>query len=241
MPRRLSIFVLISANFLVSCADTTVTRQENATAPLSLLSVASNRQNEDIVAQQADALSDLSQGIVRASSVKGAKIGAAVGCGISIVSSGNAKRCVTGALTAGAAGAALGHQSGKRQVSQRVDLVSANKLVRSIRATNDGMDVLTTSLPALLKAQDTELENLSFKRDMGTITQAAFEKRYVEIKENRAQLAHSLTFSAAQAKQAGQNLQDAASQGQTGLEWHFGATQHIAKQAASARSSITLL
>jgi hypothetical protein len=40
---------------------------------------------------------------------------------------------------------------------------------------------------------------------------------------------------------AGDNLEHAATQGQTGLEWHFGAARNIARQTESARSTISLL
>ena len=103
------------------------------------------------------------------------------------------------------------------------------------------MEILTTSLPDLLEAQNEELEVLSFNRDMGTLSQEAYEKRYSEIQARRTALAESLSLSASQANLATNNLENAATRGQTGLEWHFGATKQIAEQAESARSSISLL
>ena len=124
---------------------------------------------------------------------------------------------------------------------RRVELFNLNQLVRSIRKTNDSIEELTGSLPGLLDASDKKLEALSFDRDMGVISQAKYEKRYTEIQRNRTALAVSLTLSASQANLASNNLESAATRGQTGLEWHFGATINIAEQAESARSSISLL
>jgi hypothetical protein len=155
-----------------------------------------------------------------------------------LVSAANAKKCVVGAVAGGAAGAWAGHQSGKAQIARRAEMVNPNQLVRSIRKTNDTIEELTGSLPNLLAAQDKELEALSFDRDMGTISQAKYEKRYTEIQRNRTELAESLTLSSSQANLASDNLESAATRGQTGLEWHFGATRNIAEQAESARSSI---
>ena len=135
----------------------------------------------------------------------------------------------------------VGHHSGKAQIARRVELVNPNQLVRSIRKTNDTIEELTGSLPGLLAAQDKELKALSFERDMGTISQTKYENRYTEIQRNRTALAESLTLSASQANLASDNLETAATRGQTGLEWHFGATRNIAEQAESARSSISLL
>jgi hypothetical protein len=76
---------------------------------------------------------------------------------------------------------------------------------------------------------------------MGTISQAQYVKSYTEIQINRTASAESLTLSASQANLASDNLESAATRGQTGLEWHFGATRNIAEQAESARPSISLL
>jgi hypothetical protein len=124
---------------------------------------------------------------------------------------------------------------------RRIELFNPNQLVRSIRKTNDSIEELTGSLPSLLDAPDKELEALSFDRDMGTISQTKYAKRYTEIKRNRTALAESLKLCASQANLASDNLESATTRGQTGLKCHFGATRNIAEQAESARSSISLL
>jgi hypothetical protein len=241
MIKPIATLTLVVTSLLAGCADTSVSRNDLSNGPVSLLSFADNAQQENLVSQQANALNDLSQDILRASTVKGLKVGAAVGCGVALVTTGNAKRCVVGALAGGASGAVVGRQTGKRQIAKRVELVDPNQLVRSIRKTNDTMETLTVSLPQLLATQDSELDALSLKRDLGTVSQAAYEKRYTEIKTHRASLAASLTQSAQQANLASNNLKNATTQGQSGLDWHFGATQKIADQAKSARSAISLL
>jgi hypothetical protein len=241
MIKRTISFSMLSLCLIAGCSNSTVTRQEISNAPIGLLSFPDNRFQEDVVSKQAIALNDLSAKIVRASTVKGLKIGAAAGCGLAIVSAANAKNCVVGAVAGGAIGSAVGYHSGKRQIAKRVELVDPNRLVRSIRKTNDQMELLTASLPALLAEQDQELEKLGFDRDLGKLSQADYDIRYTEIKSHRAALANSLTLSAQQARAAGDNLKNAATQGQFGLDWHLNATERLSKQAASARSSISLL
>ena len=241
MIKPITALTVIAVSFLTACADTSVSRHDIENGPVSLLSFTDNSQQENAVSQQANALNDLSHDILRASTIKGMKVGAAVGCGLAVVSAGNAQRCVVGALPGGAVGAIVGRQTGNRQIAKRIELVNPNQLVRSIRKTNDTMETITGSPPQLLAAQDRELDALSLKRDLGTLSQADYDTRYIEIKTNRVNLAQSLTLSAKQATLAGDNLEHAASQGQTGLEWHFRAAQNIAEKAESVRSSITLL
>jgi hypothetical protein len=177
----LTAVLLLSTTFAAGCAENNVTRQIGTNGSASLVSVADNSQHENTVSRQANALSDLSQDLVRASMIKGNKIGTTVGCGLALVSAANAKKCVVGAVAGGAAGALVGHHSGKTQIERRVKLVNPNQLVRSIGKTNDTIQELTGLLPGLLAAQDKELEALLFDRAMGTISQAKYEKRYTEI------------------------------------------------------------
>jgi hypothetical protein len=76
---------------------------------------------------------------------------------------------------------------------------------------------------------------------MGAISQAHYIKIYIEIQINRTASAESLTLSASQANLATDNLESAATRGQTGIEWHFGETRNMAEQAESALPSISLL
>ena len=178
MARILTLLLLLSVNLLAAYTDNTVTSQIGENGSASLVSFKNNSQHENTVSHQADALNGLSNHLVLASILKGAKIGAVVGCSLAIVSASNAKNFIVGAVTGGATGALIEHSSGKTQIAQRVELVNPNQLVRNICKTNDTMETLTTSLPDLLAAQIEELEVLSFNRDMGTLSQGAYEKWY---------------------------------------------------------------
>lgn len=196
---------------------------------------------EAALSEQAVALRHMTQDIIRKSTTRGMAIGAVAGCGLALVSASNAKNCVTAAVAGGAVGALAGHAQGKKQAVKRVELVSPSALVRSIAKANDKMEVVSQDLPNLLAQQDTDLAALNQQMAQGQITEAEFAHRFEVIKANRAQLAEALSLSAAQANEAHRNLQSAASQGQTGLDWHLHATKKLAREATSARSAISLL
>ncbi|MBY5933650.1 hypothetical protein KUV51_11620 [Tateyamaria omphalii] len=190
---------------------------------------------------QADALSRMARDLERRSRIKGAVTGAAVGCGLVLVSGSNAGKCVTGAAAGGAIGAVVGHHAGQRQVQKRVDLVSANALVRSLRGMTDQMDAITVSLPELLREQDAELADLAMRRDAGALSDAEYEAGVDAIRLSRAELAAALSASEDTARRARANMDEAAQQGQTGLDWHMLTTDALVREAHSARSSINLL
>lgn len=200
-----------------------------------------NATSETQMQQQTAALNNMTRDIIRKSTINGAAIGAVAGCGLILLSPGNAKNCMTGALAGGVVGAAVGAAKGKKQAAKRVELVSPSALVRSIGKADDRMDVVSRDLPQLLAQQDTELAQLNSKMKSGKITEAQYAQRFEVIKANREQLAEALSLSAAQANEAHRNLQSAQSQGQTGLDWHLSATRNLARDATSARSAISLL
>lgn len=191
--------------------------------------------------QQADALQGMTQDIVRKSTAKGAMIGALAGCGLIVLSASNAKNCVSGAVVGGAVGALAGHEAGKKDATRRVRLVNPNALVRSIGKASDQLENVSTDLPQLLEAQDQELAKLKREVERGDASSTVYAARSEQIRANRAQLAEALSLSAQQAEEAHRNLQAAQSQGQTGLDWHLSATKEMAREATSARSSISLL
>lgn len=203
--------------------------------------MASAAGHETAMAQQADALSRMTQDIIRKSTVNGAALGALAGCGLVVLSASNAKNCVGGALAGGAIGAIAGNAQGKAQAAKRIELVSPSALVRSIGKADDQMEAVSRDLPQLLAAQDAELDALNRKMASGALTEAQFAQRFEVIKANRAQLAEALSLSAAQAQEAHKNLQAAQAKGQSGLDWHLHATSQLAREATSARSSISLL
>lgn len=200
-----------------------------------------NSASEAQVASQAQALTQMSAQIIRKSTGKGAAIGALAGCGMVLLSAANAKNCLTGAAAGAVVGAVVGHANGQKQVAKRVELVSPSALVKSIGKANDEMEALTLDLPTVLAQQDAEIASLTRQLESGRIDTTIYAARTEQIRGTRAQIAEALTLTAAQANEANRNLQGAAAQGQTGLDWHMNATSALAKNAMSARASISLL
>ena len=230
-------FPLAVSALLAGCSvpvPDAVTRLDNT---LSFAAAADSVQLQ----HQAEALSRMARDLERKSRVKGAVTGAAVGCGLVLVSGSHAKDCVAGAAAGGAIGAVVGHQAGKRQVQKRVDLVSANALVRSLRGMTDHMEHITVSLPDLLREQDAELADLDMRRDTGALSEAEHAAGVEAIRASRAELAAALSASETSARLARANMNEAARQGQTGLDWHMLTTDGIVREAHSARSTIDLL
>jgi hypothetical protein len=73
------------------------------------------------------------------------------------------------------------------------------------------------------------------------ITKDQQDRRISEIRAERAALAEALSLTAAQARLASANLKTASANGHSGLDWHISATEQLARQSISARSSISLL
>ncbi|MEP2892267.1 hypothetical protein [Tateyamaria sp.] len=198
-------------------------------------------QNADAVAiqEQANALNLMADQLVRRSTVRGAVTGAAVTCGLAALSVGSAQSCVVGAAAGGVAGAAVGRAKGEREVAQRVELVSANALVRSIRGMNGQMSAIELSLPELLAEQDAELADLQIRRATRAVTQKEYENGVRAIRESRATIAEALTLTIEQTEVASRNMTVAMQQGQLGLDWHLNAANQLGREAHSARSTIS--
>jgi uncharacterized protein YcfJ len=230
---------------VAGCGQSTVTKSngglglsfqsQDTQAPLT----ASGHNDE--MTEQAVTLDRMMQDVVRASTAKGALMGAAVGCGLVLVSSSNSGKCLAGAAAGGLVGGVIGNKAGKRDAERRVGLVSANKLTVSIRRSNDQVDDILIGLRETLAAQEIEIANLRAQRDAGTVTPAAYAAHVQTIKQDRAELAQALTLSSRKAKQATLHLKEAAANGQTGLQWHMSATAQLERDIESARSQISLL
>lgn len=195
----------------------------------------------DGLTEQAHALNANAKAIVRASTVKGAVIGAAVGCGLTVLTNSASGNCVKAAAIGAAGGAIAGHVAGQKDVKRRVELASPNALVRNLRKANTNLETITTSLPTLLAAQDAELNRLSLAFAANQITPETHAKAVQTIRSDRADLASALMMSAREARQASKNLREAAAKGHSGLDWHISATDQLARDTHSARSSISLL
>lgn len=241
MPNSLMLFPLVIAIAVSGCTAPNVGAGDWTAQKVSPLSFQDGFQDETIMVEQARALDELMQDIVRSSTIKHAAVGAAVGCGLVVVAGSNAAGCAKAAAAGGLVGAISGNISGKRKVNQRVELVSANALVRSIRKSNDKLGQVNENLPAMLARQDDEVKTLKDLKASGSIDTKVYQMRLAAIRENRAKLAQALLLSSQQASTAKDNLHEAASQGQSGLEWHINAIDRMERETLSARSLISLL
>lgn len=190
---------------------------------------------------QAQALENLSSRIVVQTTLKGAGIGAAVGCGLAVVSVGGAQHCVAAAAAGAAGGALIGHRAGKRKVEREISAISPSAVVRTIRRTNDQMALIQTSLPARLAAHEDALSQLDLLRATGQMDARAYAAARASIADEREAIALALIETQSNASQAEANLRAAKDKGQSGLDWHIGAASKLSREASSARSSITLL
>lgn len=241
MNRSAFVLPLIVVAVLSGCAQTATAPMGVTRADTSTLSFQADDKSGVALQSQADSLNQMAAGIVRASTVKGAMIGAALGCGVAIVGVGAPEKCVTGALAGGAGGALVGNIMGKKDVKRRVEVANPNALVRNLRRSNNKLEDIQAGLPAHLASQDAELRSLRAGLADGTVSQDQYDSRTSAIRENRAELAEALTLTADQARTATTNLESAATQGQTGLEWHIMATSKLERDTVSARSTIGLL
>lgn len=237
MQRSPFILAILVTAGLAGCAHT----PEPTRHDTSLLGFQADPMVQQALTEQAKALQASSQRIVRASTTKGAALGLAVGCGVGLLSANAAGSCARAAAVGAIGGAVAGHKAGTRDVQRRVEIASPNALVRNIRAANDHLTTIQTSLPAVLAQQEAELLALSDAHMMGKMPSAEYTAGVERIKVERANLAEALSLSAAEARRASENLQEAQRQGQTGLEWHIGAVSQLESATLSVRSDIKLL
>ena len=235
---RTSVPLLLAATFLTvgACADTTNSHSSRSAA--SPFAFAEQGSRTDV---QARALSDMSRRIVVQTTLKGAGIGAAVGCGLVVVSAGNAKNCIAGAATGALGGAVIGRAVGKKKVAREIAAIAPSAVVRTLRKTNEQMALVETSLPARLAAQDEALSLLEVRRATGQMDAESYAKGRASIIRERQAIANALIQTQSNATQAASNLRAAKSKGQSGLDWHIGAADRLANQASSARAAISLL
>lgn len=234
------ISILLSSLSVVSvvgaCAPTTQIATRAETAPLSFQQGPSLNAVED----QAVTLNLMADELVFRSTVEGGANAGIFACGIATLWNG-AQSCAVGAAAGAATGGFFGRATDRRATDDPAEMVSAAALVQSIRGMNGQMDMLEVSLPDLLAQQDAELTDLELRRDVGSMSQAEYEQSVFAISQSRARIAHALTLTEEQAKQANYNMQIAGSQGQDGLGWHLSATAQLAREASSVRSLIAPL
>ena len=211
-------------------------RSDNAALMFAAAPVSSDAMN----AQVRD-LNKAASGLVRSTVVKSALKGAALSCGLALVSGSQAKKCVAQAAVGGAIGAAVGKASGERDVKRRIALISPSEVASDIRSANIELDRVELGLPQLLAQQDAELHKARLQLATGHIDQVEFDRIKTGVSDERAFLAETLEMSARDARRAMQNLQGAVSRGQTGLGDHILATERLSDAIISSRASIDLL
>lgn len=239
VPSRL-IFGSLCILTLAACSNTGSYSLAPTRLETNPLGIHSMPVESDGLTEQAQALTASARGIVRASTLKGAMIGTAVGCGLGVLVA-DASSCAKAAAVGAASGAVIGHVAGKRDVARRVQLASPNALVRNLRSANDSLDFIKETLPQVLARQEAEMMQLSLSFAAGDISKSAHEQQLLAIRSQRAALAEALSLTAAEARQAAANLKDASARGHTGLDWHIAATEQLARDTLSARSNIKLL
>ena len=232
---------LVTAILTSGCTAPVSDRTSQFGTSVGTMSFKESRKSDNAMLEQTAALDALMRDIVRDSTIKHAAVGAAVGCGISVLAASNASGCLRAAAAGGVVGAVSGNLAGKRKVAQRMELVSANELVRSIRKSNDKLGHITTDLPQMLAQQEEDVATLTQLKSSGGISDDEYDAQLAAIRSNRAEVAEALVLSSKQAKLAQSNLAAAADQGQTGLEWHIRAIEQMERETLSARSTISLL
>ncbi len=239
MIKPCTILLACAAVSLTACAQTT------PSAPTRLesnpLTFHSNPVVSDGLTEQASALTANARAIVRASTVKGAITGAAIGCGLGLLAGAGAANCAKTAAVSAVSNAVMGNIEGKQDVKRRVTLASPNGLVRNLRKANDNFASIKTSLPDLLAQQDAEVTRLSLAYASNQISKEQHDTAVAAIRNDRANLAQALMLTSGESQKAAANLKTAAAQGHTGLEWHIAATEELARETLSARSTISLL
>ncbi|QUJ75974.1 hypothetical protein KDD17_13715 [Sulfitobacter albidus] len=233
-----SLLLVLAALVLTACTQTPPQTPDVGRADTSFRAFSPAPTPERDMDGQIRALSQSADRLVRHSTLKGAATGAAIGCGVGIVTHGAAKSCVNGALVSGIGGAIVGNIKGRQELDRRMALIAPSDVVRHLRHARAHHTEVATSLPALLTQQEERMTTAALRFAAGEITQSRHDRIRRQILSERAALAEALTISAADARRASANLSEAASRGQSGLDWHIDATGRLADDIASSRSMI---
>jgi len=155
------IVTLVAATFLSACSEQAIPYPEASRVDSNALMFFNDPINEGSVTDQVAALTATADQLVLDTTVNGALIGAAVGCGITVLTGSNARECVAGAALGGAGGAVIGNMVGERSVARRVELVAPNTVARELNAATNQFQSIQASLPQLLDQQEAALNQLT--------------------------------------------------------------------------------
>mmetsp|Transcript_22546 Transcript_22546/g.36637 ORF Transcript_22546/g.36637 Transcript_22546/m.36637 type:complete len:242 (-) Transcript_22546:951-1676(-) len=241
MPRLIFAMPLVMFGALAGCAELPSSPNAATRLDTSPLVFQNRAQDAAYLQEQADTLTQMAKDLRRKSTLRGATIGAVVGCGIGVLSASGAERCLVGAAAGGVIGAVTGHEAGKRDVAKRLDTATPDNLLRSLRTTQDHMIQIQKTLPHVMAEQDTTLAALQVDLANGRISQARYEDGVATIRNDRARIAEALTLSGKQLRASRENVENAVGRGQIGLDRHLKATKSLEEDVYSARSGITLL
>ena len=236
-----AILSLVAAVSLSACAEGMVSPVDAARADSAALYFYNDAVETGPVIDQVAALNQSAEDLLRRSTVDGAIIGAVLGCNVTALTGGNARKCATGAAVADVGGAIVGNMRGEREVAARVELVSANDLARDINTATSQFQSIKAALPTFLAEQEAELNRLTMQLITGEIDQAQHDRDVAVIVAQRAELANALTMAARDTQPASDNLQTATRRGQDGPDWHIEAIGQLADDVQSARSSFSML
>lgn len=237
---KLTISLIILAA-LAGCMDTRTNTVSKTSVSYGTVQTAQKTPSELRLEAQARSLDDMTREIIRASTIRGAGLGALAGCATAMISASGAQQCIGGAVAGGAIGAAIGKAHGEKQVAKRMAFVSRKDVAQSLSRASARLGSVRSGLAEVMAAQDAERRALRGKLAGGEITQEAFEARLAAMAETRRVVAEALTLTARQAKAAKANIASAQGKGQTDLEWHVEAADELEHEAISARSGISLL
>jgi len=231
---------MIAAAFLAGCAQGHATQVDASRVASSDLLFFNDPITQGPMIDQVVALTQSADDLVRASRVNGALMGAALGCGVTMMTGSDARTCIARAALTGAGGAVIGNIAGQRDVARRVELVEPNEIARTLNTANSQFESIKGALPQLLAQQEAELNSLTMELLNREITLRQHNEAVRMIEQDRADLAEALTLSARDARQAARNLQEAERRGQNGLEWHIDAAGRLADDVESTRSSFDM-
>lgn len=196
---------------------------------------------ETALIEQANALRDMTATLKRRAAIKWAALGAAAGCGLSVVAGAGKSTCLRAAVAGGAIGGAAGLAKAEQQARQRMELVSLSRTLPSIRSAGSTSEGLKNSTDAVLSLQDAELAELRRAVAAGSMTPKEYDARLSQVRALRAELAEALTLSAQQVRDARELFEQAEAEGQEGLAWYLHAIRAIEDDTLSARAEVDLL
>ncbi|MEL6596189.1 MAG: hypothetical protein AAFQ47_09655 [Pseudomonadota bacterium] len=211
MTRLFAGILILATSFLAGC-----TEESMQTASFAGGGAQKTAQEKELE-KQARSLNQVSKDIIVRNTVEGALIGAAAGCGIAVLMGGDGNDCLVGAAVGGVAGGVGGNAVGRQAAEKNEEIVKTAEVVKNLGQVSSRLNGVETNLRAVLKSQDAEIRSLRRQVQSSQISQSQYQTRVKAINSNRRVVSNELRRSEANVVQASQQLDQASSQGQTGL------------------------